>query len=163
SYFLGINGLRQSSTQQFLRFNPAVISRLAVGFNQPILNGFGSLSNERFVLVARNNQKVSEEVFRLQVINTVVRVENIYWDMAAFQENVKVAEQSLSVAEKLLRDNQIRSDIGTMAPLDVLSAESEVAARQRDLIVARTNLQLQEATLKNTLTKKSDPELENVQ
>jgi outer membrane protein len=162
SYFLGINALRQSSTQQFLRFNPAVISRFALGFHQPILNGFGTLSNGRFVLVARNNQKVSEEVFRFQVVNTVVRVQNIYWDMAAFQENVKVAEQSLSVAEKLLRDNQIRSDIGTMAPLDVLSAESEVAARQRDLIVSRTNLQLQEATLKNILTKKSDPELENV-
>jgi len=161
SYFIGLNGLRQSSTQEFLRFNPAVISRLAIGFNQPLLNGFGLLPNERFVLVARNNQRVSEDVFRLQVITTVVNVQNIYWDMAAFQDNVRVAKQSLEVAEKLLRDNQVRAEVGTMASLDVVSAESEVAARRRDLIVAETNLQLQEAALKNILSKKGDSALES--
>ncbi|MBI4454960.1 MAG: TolC family protein [Acidobacteria bacterium] len=160
SYFLGVNGLRQSSTQQFLRFNPAVISRFVFGFHQPLLSGFGLLPNERFMIVARNNQKVSEEVFRQQVINTVVKVENMYWDTVALQENIRVAEQSLTVAEKLYRDNKMKAEIGTLAPLDVVAAESEVAARQRDLIVARTNLQLQEATLKNILSKKVDRELD---
>jgi len=162
SYFVGINGLRQSSTQQFLRFNPAVISRIAFGVNQPLLNGFGLLPNERFLLVARNNRKVSEDLLTLQVIATIVNVQNLYWDMAAFQENVRVAEQSLDVAKRLLHENTIKAQVGTMAPLDVVTAESEVAARERDLIVARTNLQLQETRLKNALSKKPDPELDSV-
>jgi outer membrane protein TolC len=67
---------------------------------------------------------------------------------------VKVAEQSLAVAQQLYKDNQIRLEVGTMSPLDVTSAESEVAARTRDLTIASTNLQLQEATLKNMLVRK---------
>ncbi len=160
SYFVGLNGLWQNSTQQFLLFNPAVITRFTLGFNQPLLNGFGLLPNERFLIVARNNRKVSEEVFRLQVITTVVKVANTYWDMVSFQENVKVAQQSLAVAEKLLKENRMKAEIGTMAPLDVTSAQSEVASRQRDLIVAQTNLQLQETTLKNILSVKMDPLLD---
>ena len=161
SYSLTLSGQRQSSTQRNLLYNPAAVSRFALGVNQPLLNGFGRLSNERYIMVARNNTTVAENVFRLQLINTVVAVENAYWDLAALQEIVKVAEQSLAVAQQLLKDNQIRLDVGTMSPLDVTSAESEVAARTRDLTVARTNLQFQEATLKNMLVKKASPQLDS--
>lgn len=160
SYSLTLNGQRQSSTQRNLLFNPASVTRFALGVNQPLLNGLGRLYNERYIRVARNNTKVAEDVFRLQVINTVVAVENAYWDLAALQESVRVAEQSLAVARQLYQDNKTRLDVGTMSPLDVTSAESEVAARTRDLTVATTNLQLQEATLKNMLVKRMHPSLE---
>jgi outer membrane protein TolC len=163
SYSLTLNGQRQSSTQNFLRFNPASVSRFALGVNQPVLNGFGSLYNERYIIVARNNINVAEYVFRQQVINTVVAVENAYWDLAALQQSVHVAEQSLAVAEQLFKDNKIRLEVGTMSPLDVTSAESEVAARARDLTVAQTNVQFQEATLKNVLAKKVSPALDAAQ
>ncbi len=100
------------------------------------MNGFGPCPTTRYIMVARNNTTVAEHVFRLQVINTVVAVENAYWDLAALQESVRVAEQALAVAQQLYKDNQIRLDVGTMSPLDVTSAESEVAARTRDLTVA---------------------------
>jgi outer membrane protein TolC len=122
--------------------------------NQPLLNGLGRLYNERFIIVARNNTKVAEDVFRLQVITTVVAVENAYWDLAALQEIVKVDEKALAVSQQLLNDNQVRLEVGTMSPLDVTSAESEVAGRIRDLTVASTNVQIQEATLKNMLVKR---------
>lgn len=160
SYSLTLTGQRQSSTQRNLLYNPASVTRFAVGVNQPLLNGFGRLPNERYIMVARNNTRVAENVFRLQLIATVVAVENAYWDLAALEESVKVAEQSLAVAQRLLEDNRIRLDVGTMSPLDVTSAESEVAARTRDLTVARTNLQFQEATLKNMLVKRVTPELD---
>ncbi|MBI4459330.1 MAG: TolC family protein [Acidobacteria bacterium] len=163
SYFLALTGLRQSSTQQNLLFNPAVISRFALGFNQPVLNGFGRLPNERFLLVAQNNLRISEEVFRQQVVTVIVQVTNAYWDLAAFQESVKVAEQSLDVAQQLYEDNKKQAEIGTLAPLDVVASESEVAGRQRDLVVAQTNLQLQETRLKNFLSKKLDPALDAAQ
>jgi outer membrane protein len=160
SYSFSLSGQRQSSTSGNLIYNPAAVSRFSLGFNQPLLNGAGFLPNQRYIRVARNNIKVSEELFRLQIINTVVQVENAYWDLAAQQQNVRVAEQSLAVSQRLLKDNQIRLDVGTMSPLDVTSAEAEVAARTRDLTVARTNLQLQEAALKNILSKTVDPKLD---
>jgi outer membrane protein len=160
SYSLSLSGQRQTSTQKNLLFNPADVARFALGANQPLLNGFGRLPNERFIRVARNNTKVSEQVFQQQIITTAVLVENTCWDLAAFQQNVRVAEQSLAVSERLLRDNQARVEIGTMSPLEVVSAEAEVAARTRDLTIASTNLQLQEATLKNMLVKKVSPELD---
>ena len=160
SYTLTLNSQWQNSTSQNLLYNPAKVSRFALGVNQPLLNGFGRLSNERYIMVARNNTKVAENVFRLQVINTVVAVQNAYWDLASSLQSVRVAEQSLEVAEQLLKDNRIRLEVGTMSALDVTSAESEVAARRRDLTVAATNLQLQEATLKNMLVKKVGPELD---
>jgi outer membrane protein TolC len=163
SYSLTLNGQRQSSTQSFLRFNPASVTRFALGVNQPLLNGLGRLYNERYIIVARNNTDVAEYVFRQQVINTVVTIENAYWDLAALQQSVQVAEQALAVAEQLFKDNKVRLDVGTMSPLDVTSAESEVAARTRDLTVARTNVQFQEATLKNMLTKKVSTELDAAQ
>ena len=163
SFFVSLNGLRSSSTQESLLFNPAVATRMSMGFNQPLLSGFGRKPNLRFLLVARNNENVSGAIFRAQLTQTIVEVENAYWDMAQFQENVKVAEQSLATAQRLYEDSKEEADIGALAPLDVISAQTAVAASQRDLVIARTNLQIQETTLKNLLSKQIDSELESVE
>lgn len=163
SYFVSLNGLRSSSTQQSLLFNPAVATRMSMGFNQPLLSGFGLKPNLRFLLVARNNENVSGAIFRTQLTLTIVEVENAYWDMAQFQENVKVAEQSLAAAQRLYENSKMQADIGALAPLDVVSAQTAVAASERDLVIARTNLQIQETTLKNLLSKRIDSGLESVE
>lgn len=160
SFLLSLNGIRQGSTQQFLLYNPAVISRFAFGFNQPLLNGFGTLPNKRFMIVARNDLKTSDELFRLQVTTTVVQVEDAYWNLAAAGEAVTAAQRGIEAAHVLLQDTQRMVTIGNAAVLDVTSAQSAVAAAERDLIVARTNAQLQEAQLKSILSKKIDPELD---
>lgn len=163
SYFVSLNALRSSSTQQGLLFNPDVASRIDAGFNQPLLSGFGRGPNERFLLVARNNEEVSGDIFRTQVTATIVQVENAYWSMAQFQANVQVAQDALGAAERLYADTQRNEVLGTEAPLDVLSAQSQVAARRRDLVVAQTNLQVQEVQLKNLLSKQVDLDLDNAQ
>lgn len=163
SYFVSLNALRSSSTQQSLLFNPAVATRMSMGFNQPLLSGFGFKPNLRFLLVARNNENVSGAIFRSQLTQTIVEVENAYWDMAQFQENVKVAEQSLVAAQRLYEDSKKEADIGALPRLDVASAQTAVAARERDLVIAKTNLQLQETTLKTLLTKGIDSDLESAE
>ncbi|HWP85571.1 MAG TPA: TolC family protein, partial [Terriglobia bacterium] len=159
NYTFTVSGVRRSSNTISL-FNPSVSTNFSIGVNQPLLNGFGKLPYLRNLLIAQNNRRVSEETFRLQVINTVVALQNAYWDLAAQAESVRVAEQSLAVSQKLLEDNRRQAEIGTLAPLDVVSAEAEVAARQRDLIVAQTTLQLRESELKTMLAKRVTPELE---
>jgi outer membrane protein len=163
SFFVSLNGLRFSSTQQNQLFNPYVATRMSMGFNQPLLSGFGRKPNLRFLLVARNNENVSGAIFQNQLQQTIAQVENAYWDMAQFQENVKVAEQSLTAAQRLYDDSKRQAEVGALAPLDVVSAQSAMAASQRDLVVAKTNLQIQEITLKNLLSKRIDSDLESAQ
>ena len=163
SFFVSLNGLRSSSTQQSLLLNPDVATRMSMGFNQPLLSGLGLKPNLRFLLVAKNNENVSGAIFQNQLEQTIAQVENAYWDMAQFQENVKVAEQSLAAAQRLYDDSKRQAEVGALAPLDVVSAQSAVAASQRDLVVAKTNLQIQEITVKNLLSKRNDAELESAE
>jgi len=152
-------GGRSTTTSLTQLFNPAVNTYMAVGFTQPLLNGFGRRANSVQIRIAQNNLKVAGSVFRQQVITTVSQVLNLYWDYVAFKENVRVAEQALAYAQKLLSDNRRQVEIGTLAPIEVVRAESEVAARQQDLIVAQTNLQQQAEVIKTALSKQVDPEL----
>lgn len=152
-----VNGIAQNSTQRSLLFNPAVVSRLAAGFNQPLLQGFGSLPNKRFLMVAANDLQTSDQLFREQVITVVVSVEDAYWDLAATQQAVAAAKRADDAANQLVQDTKQRLQIGTAAGIDVVSAQSAAAAADRDLIVANTNLQLQEAQLKTLISKADDP------
>ena len=160
SVTLAVNGIAQNSTQQALLFNPAVVSRLVGGVNQPLLNGAGFLANRRFLLVAVNNVNTSEYLFREQVTTVITQVENTYWQLASARLAVEAAERSSSAADELVKDTQVRVELGTAAGIDVASAQSSAAGAQRDLIVAQTNLQLQQEQLKNMLAKADDPALD---
>jgi len=160
SYSVSLSTLRQNTTQQNILYNPDVTSRLSIGVNQPLLAGFGRMANERFMTVAKNNVGTADEVFRQQVMTSIAQLEDAYYNLRAFQENVQVAQESLGAVQKLLNDTQKQEAAGILSRLDVVTAESEVAASQRDLLVAQTNLEQQETSLKQLLSKRDDPDLD---
>jgi outer membrane protein TolC len=163
SYAVAVSGYRQSTTSLNTLFNPVVPTGLTVGFDQQLLNGFGYRANAKFIRIAQNDLRISNSVFRQQVITTVAQVLNLYWDYLSFKENVRVAEQALAFSEKLLSDNKRQVEIGTLAPIEVVRAESEVASDQQNLIVAQTSLQQQAELIKTALSRKVDPELISAQ
>src|SRR5215472_15532816 len=116
--------------------NPSLNSNFTVTLTQHLLQGFGRGVNMRQIHIAQNNKKISAEGFRQQVIVSVSQIENIYWDLVNGYEDVKVKERSLALAQKTLSDNQKQVEIGTLAPLDVVRAQSTVASAQQDLIVS---------------------------
>src|SRR3989442_10237877 len=132
---------------------------MTIGLNQPLLRGFGYRANAQFIRIARNSLRFADSTFRQQVIVAVTQISNLYWDLVSFRENVRVANQALALAQKTLSDNKRQVEIGTLAPIEVVRAESEVAARQQDLIVAQTNAQQQQEVLKTALSKHVDAEL----
>jgi len=144
---------RQSVNNAQVAFNPAINSSFRASIRQHLLQGFGPSINTRLIRQAKNNKHIAEEAFRLQVISTVSQIENIYWDLVNAYQDVKVKERSLALAKKTLADNQKQVEIGTLAPLDVVRAQSSVATAEQDLIVSQTNLQLQQLTIKNALTR----------
>lgn len=153
SFSVGWNNTRSSSTSSANFFNPAVQSTLTIGFSQALLNGFGIAVNTRNIRIAKNNRKIADWAFAQQAITTVTNTITAYWELVYARANVKVDEQAMTVSQKLYSDNKKQLDAGTMAPLDVTRAQSELATDRQNLIVART-VQLQdEQILKNAITK----------
>ena len=163
SYAVAMYGYRQSTTSLNTLFNPVVPTGLTVGFDQQLLSGFGYRANAKFIRIAQNDLKISNSLFRQQVITTVAQVLNLYWDYLSFKENVGVAEQALTYSQKLLSDNRRQVEIGTLAPIEVVRAESEVATDQQNLIVAQTSLQQQAELIKTALARNVDSELRSAQ
>lgn len=134
-------------------FNPSNTAGLYFGVSQPLLNGFGRAQNARAIRVAKNNRQISGQTFAQRVMDIVSQVKTAYWELIFAREDVKVKEQSLALAEKLYNDNKRQVEIGTLAPIEVVRAEAEVARTRQDLIVSQTNSLQQQIRMKDLLTK----------
>ncbi len=147
------NNNRQTTNSFFTALSPILNNSMRVQFTQHLLQGLSFNANRRFLKIAKNNREISDVSFRNQVINTVSQVENIYWDLVSAYEDVKVKERSVALADKTLSDNEKQVRVGTLAPIEVVRAQSQVAASQQDLIISQTNLELQELLIKNAITR----------
>ena len=98
-----------------------------------MLQGFGFAPNTRFIQIAKNNREISDIAFRLQIISTVDQIQNMYWDLVFAYENVRVQNESLAFAQKTLSDTKKQVEIGTLAPIEVVRAQSTVATDQQAL------------------------------
>lgn len=150
---------RTSSTAENY-FNPYVESTLTVEFQQQLLAGAGRFVNRRNIIIAENNRKIADLAFAQQAITTTTNTVTAYWELVYARENVKVQQQAVTVSEKLYNDNKKQLEIGTMAPLDVTRAESELATDRQNLIVAQTTQLQDELVLKNYISK--DPMASNL-
>ena len=151
---------RSSASNQVNLFNPSVQSSLYVNIYQQLLNGFGKSVNRRNIVIAKNNRRIADLAFSQQAITTITNTIDAYWELVYAVENVKVQQQAVTVSEKLYNDNKKQLEIGTMAPLDVTRAESELATDRQNLIVAQTAQLQQQQALRNAISK--DPMAPNV-
>src|SRR5437762_297989 len=150
---MGFNNLRQTTSSQFSKFSPLLNSSFRATVTQHLLQGLGLAPNRRFIRIAQNNREISDIAFRLQTITTVDQIQNIYWDLVFAYENVRVQNESLAFAQKTLSDTKKQVDIGTLAPIEVVRAQSTVASDQQQLTLAQTNLQLQQLLMKNAISR----------
>ena len=150
---LGFNNTRITSDNPYNEFTPVLNSAFQFKLTQHLLQGFGFAPNDRFIRIAKNNREISDVAFRLQITTTVDQIENMYWDLVYAYENVRVQKEQLAFAQKTLSDNQKQVEIGTLAPIEVVRAQSTVASNQQTLTLALTNLQLQQLLMKNALSR----------
>ncbi len=134
-------------------FNPSNSGSASLNITQKLLQGFGRAVNNRNIVVARNQREISDLVFKQQVITTVSAITNLYWDLVSFGEDVKVRRQALELNQKLHEDNKKQVEIGTLAPIEIVRAEAEVARAQQDLTIAETQVLQQETILKSALSR----------
>ena len=163
SFVASVSGTRNSTTSTNALFNPSIPTTLTAGFNQHLLRGFGRRANAVFIRIARNDLNIADSVFRQQVITTVSQLLNAYYTLLADRDQVRVAQSAVNYSQKLVDDDKKQVQIGTLAPLDVVQAESELASDQQQLIVAQTTYLQQQEVIKTLISKRVTPALAKVQ
>jgi outer membrane protein len=150
---IGFNNTRSTTNSFFSSLSPQLNSNFKATVTQHLLQGFGFAPNTRFIRIAKNNRELSDVAFRLQVTDSIYQIESIYWDLVYAYENARVQNESLAFAQKTLSDTQKQVEIGSLAPIENVRAQSTVAQDQQLVTAAQTNLQLQQLLMKSALTR----------
>ena len=145
------NNFRQTSTSNNVLYNPQIQSVWSGIYTQPLLRGFRTDSTRQQLGVTRINRDISDVQLRATITNTVSNVRNAYWDYVFAVQSVDVAQQSVTLADQLVKDNQTRVEVGTMAPIDVVQAQSQAATQQQNLVTAQGAMRTAELSLKRLI------------
>jgi outer membrane protein TolC len=157
-----LNGQRQTSNSTLNIVDPAIQLFWQAYITQPLLQGFGFGTNERYIRIARRNLQITDYAFKSQVIATVTGVEDIYWDFVNAYQDEQIKERALAFANQTLSDDQKQLDLKAIPQMQVMTDQSLVAAAEGNLTVSRANLQAAEFYLKNALTKVDDPTIDEM-
>lgn len=150
-YELKFENERNETNSAFAGLNPQYTTRFEVNLTQPLLKNFGLDINKTNIYIANNNLDISDFDFKNKVINVISDTENVYWDLVFSLEDLKVQQKSVERAKDLERRVKAQVEVGTMAPLEILQAKSEVASREEAVIQARKLIQDNQDNLKNIL------------
>jgi outer membrane protein TolC len=133
--------------------NPTSAPSLQLSVQHNFLQGFGVAVNSRNITVAKANLGITDLNFKQEVISVVVNVLNLYYGLSADYEDVKAKRTAVDVARRFFEDNKKKVQIGTMAPLDVTTAEAQEASSEEALVESETTLQQAQISLKNVLSR----------
>jgi len=151
------NSQRFTTTNLFNSFSPQLSSNVSLQYTQPLLR---NLSIDQIRQQVQNSQKtreLSDIQLRGVIAQTLRNVKNAYWDLAYSIANLKAQQQSLALAQQSLHDNQKRVEIGTMAPIDIVQAQAEVASNEQGVIIADAAIKTAQDTLRTLILDPATP------
>jgi outer membrane protein len=151
SFVANLNNDRVTTVSLNSLYNPRYDTNWSGVYTQPLLRNFAIDANRQQLGIAKINRDMSDVQLRSTITNTLSNVRNAYWDYVFAVQSVDVAQQSLDLAQQLVKDNQTRVEVGTMAPIDVVSAQSQAAAARQNLVVAQSTSHTAEIALKRLL------------
>ncbi|HWO50566.1 MAG TPA: TolC family protein, partial [Ornithinibacter sp.] len=158
TFEVDFNNNRQATNSIFSTFNPSFTSNFNLNLTQPLLRNLRIDSTRYQIKVAKKSAEISDVQFHQTVVNTVANVKQSYYDLIYALDNLEAQRKSLGLAQQLLEENRIKVRVGTMAPLDVVSAQSEVAGREANVIQAEASVADAEDILKRTMFTGTEPE-----
>ena len=155
---VALNNTRTTTTSLNASYNPQIVPNWSGTYTQPLMRNFKIDSNRQLLVVTKLNQDISDLQLQSTITNTTANVRNAYWDYVFALQSVEVAQQSLNLANELVRNNQTKVQIGTLAPIDVVQAQSQAAAQRQVLVTAQGTARTAEIALKRLLVDgTSDP------
>lgn len=160
-YTASWDSFRSSTNNIFTTFDPQLRSNFNFQYVQPLLRNFNIDQIRQQVLVGEKNREVAEIELQQTISGTSRNVRNAYWDLSFAIASLEVQQQSLELARESLRNNRSRVEIGTMAPIDIVEAEAEVALREESVILAEAQIQRAEDVLRALILDPSMPDFWN--
>jgi outer membrane protein TolC len=155
------NNNRTETNNSFSTLNPSYRSILSFNYTQPLLAGF-STDNERTAL---ETQQIQYDISEIQLASQIALITNRvlvnYWGLRAAIEQIEIRRRDLEQAEELLRQNEIRVQLGSLSDLQVIQAEAQVASAEQGLLNAEIQWRNQELVLKQLLMSGADDPLLN--
>jgi outer membrane protein TolC len=157
---LSFDNTRTTTNSQRSSYSPLLQSSFRAQVTQHLLQGFGPKINRRFIVEAKNNRRITDASFRQQLLYTIDQVESIYWSLVSAYEDEQAKERALEQSTSLSLDNRKQLEIGTLAPLDVITSDSQVATDKQALISSKSNLEYQQLLMKQAIARNlNDPQL----
>jgi outer membrane protein TolC len=148
---VALNNVRDTTTSTSALYNPAYLPAYSVSFTQPLARGLAIDPNRQQILVTKVARDISEIQLKSTITNTVSNAREAYWNFVYAVQSVEVAQQGLTLASQLVRDNQTRMQIGTMTPLDVVTSQSQEAQARLTLVQALSTRDTAEIALKQLI------------
>ena len=158
SYDVRWNNGRTTSNNIFSSFDPQIASSFQASYTQPLLRNFKIDGTRQQLLISQNNREISDVQLQQSIAVTVRNVKNAYYDLTYALGNLAVQRQSLELARQSLKDNRARVEIGTMAPLDIVQAEAEVATREESVILAEAAIERAQDAVRTLVYNPAQPD-----
>ncbi len=158
SYDVRWNNARNTTNNAFSTFNPQLNSSISATFTQPLLRNFKIDGARQQLMVSQRNKEITDTQLKQSITQTTRNVRNAYYDLVGAIGNLAVQRQSLQLSQQSLKDNRARVEIGTMAPLDIVQAEAEVATREESVILAEAAIERLMDTVRTLVFNPSSPE-----
>jgi outer membrane protein len=154
---------RATTNNAFNTFNPTLAGNLDVTITQPLLRNFKFDTVRQQIATGRKNREIADVDLQQSIALTTRTVKNAYWDYVYAINSLQVARQSLDLAQESLRNTRSRVEIGTLAPIDVVQAESEVASREEAVILSEAAIGQTEDQLRSIIFDPKTPDFWEMQ
>jgi outer membrane protein len=158
NYSLALDGSRAITNQSNVVFNPQLGSHLNFNATQPLLRNFRIDSARQQYLQAINQQQASDLGLQQRIVQTSRNVRAAYYNLLGAIAGLEVAQQSLDLARESLKNNQTRVEVGTMAPIDIVAAEAEVASNEEAVIIQQAAIETAQDQLRALVMNPSMPD-----
>jgi hydrophobic/amphiphilic exporter-1 (mainly G- bacteria), HAE1 family len=148
SYSVSWSATNTSSNSFLNSYNPLLQSGLGLNVSQPLIRDLSIDPARQQLAISRTNRDIADTRLRESIVHTTANVKAAYWNLVSAVNNVEARRSALALAEELVRVNKAKVDVGTSPPLDLVSAQAEVAANQEQLIIAETAVKQNEDRLR---------------
>ena len=156
SYSAAWNAVHTDSNSFLTSYNPLVTSGLTLSLSQPLVRDLKIDASRQQLRTSQINRDIAGTRLRESLVHTTANVKSAYWNLVSAIANVEARQSALSLAQELSRVNKAKVDVGQSPPLDLLSAQAEVAADEEQLIIAQTAVRQAEDRLRVLIFDPSD-------
>ena len=150
-YQADFSGSRTTTDNRNATLNPQFPSVLTFTYTQPLWRGFRFDNNRRIIEIAKKNLSLTDAQFRQRAVETIAQVETAYWDLIFSLRNLQVQIDAVRQARTQLESNQRLVAKGALAPIEIVSANTQITTFEQNVYTAQELVTLAENALKTLM------------